>query len=104
MNKNKIITVIEYLSPILILSYLFIHDIVLVFIGIVFSIYLININFINIIFTKLYLKFNHNIQEIETDSIYKKSTNKDYDIKLVQIIDEIGFIPSINNNEIIHKE
>ena len=47
MKKIQINQVIEYLSPTLVFSYFFIHNIFLVLIGITFSFYLININMIN---------------------------------------------------------
>ena len=47
MKKIKINQVIEYLSPIFVFSYFFIHNIFLVLVGIIFSLYLININIIN---------------------------------------------------------
>ena len=47
MKKIKINQVVEYLSPTLVFSYFFVHNIFLVLIGITFSLYLININLIN---------------------------------------------------------
>ena len=47
MKKTRFNHVIEYFSLTLILSYFFIHNIYLVLVGITFSLYLININFIN---------------------------------------------------------
>ena len=47
MKNPKINRFIEYSSPTLILSYFFVHNIFLVLIGISFSLYLINIEFIN---------------------------------------------------------
>ena len=47
MKKSKPDQIIEYLSPIFIFSYFFIHNIYIVFIGIAFSLYLINIDIFN---------------------------------------------------------
>ena len=47
MKKLKTNEVIEYLSPTLVFSYFFVHNIFLVLIGIIFSLYLININMFN---------------------------------------------------------
>ncbi len=105
MKKIKINQVIEYLSPILIFSYFFIHNIFLVLIGITFSLYLININMINnlkkSINEKLFVKneskdLNKNYKEIDFNTINIKSTKENKKLTLVEEIEEFGFIPSID--------
>ena len=108
MKKTKINHFIEYLSSTLILSYFFIHNIFLVLIGIIFSLYLININFINRIIKSIYKSFvnkedsiglNAKDNEIETIPINKKSTKEDTNLTLVEKIEELGFIPSLDNSD-----
>ena len=105
MKKLKINEVIEYLSPTLVFSYFFVHNIFLVLIGIIFSLYLININMfnnlINSINKKLFIEnkskdFNKNNKEINYNTIDIKSTREDKKLTLVEEIEEFGFIPSID--------
>ena len=105
MKKIKINQVIEYLSPILVFSYFFIHKIFLVLIGITFSLYLININMINnlkkSINKNLVIKnkskgLNKNDKEIDSNTINIKSTKENKMLTLVEEIEEFGFIPSID--------
>ena len=105
MKKIKINQVIEYLSPILVFSYFFVHNIFLVLIGIMFSLYLININMINNIKKSLNKNFiikneskelNKNDKEINSNTINIKSTKKNNKLTLVEEVEEFGFIPSIN--------
>ena len=112
MKKTKIIHALEYFSFTLVLSYFFIHNIFLVMIGIIFSLYLININFINRIIKsinnnffnkKVDIELNINDKRIETNPINLKSTQADPKLTLVETIEELGFIPSLeknNNNNI----
>ena len=108
MKKIKVNHFIEYSSSALILSYFFIHNIYLVLIGIIFSLYLININFINR-FLK-YLNYNFAIKndtkelsksekEIRSNEINNKSTKEEKKLTLVETIEEYGFIPSIDENK-----
>ena len=108
MKKTKTNHLLEYLSPTLILSYFFIHNISLVLIGITLSLYLINIDFIDTsirsINTKLAIKkvsinISKNYQPKESDSINVKSNKEDYKLTLVETIEELGFIPSINETD-----
>ena len=111
MNLTIIIKfnhVIEYLSPTLVLSYFLIHNISLVLIGITFSLYLININFINRVVKSIYknlvnkkesLELNANETEIKTNPINKESTKEDTKLTLVETIEELGFIPSLDNSD-----
>ena len=111
MKKNKINKVIEYLSRTLILSYFLIHNIFLVLIGITFSVYLININVINnlkiSLFKNLDIKkeskeLKKNEKVIESNTINTESTKEDAKnrkLTLVDEIEELGFIPSIDKND-----
>ena len=108
MEKNKINNLIEYLSPILVLSYFFIHNIFLVLIGITFSLYLTNLNSINktiryikksIITDKLSEELDEKDSSKEIESFYKKPKKEDSKLTLVQKIEELGYIPSIDKNK-----
>ena len=108
MKKTKISHTIEYLSLTFVLSHFFIHNIFLVLIGIIFSLYLINIDFINRIIVsintnfiskKVDTDFNTNDKEIKTYPINIKSTKEDTKLTLVQTIEELGFIPSLEKND-----
>ena len=105
MKKIKINQIIEYLSPTLILSYFFVNNIFLVLIGIIFSIYLININKINNLIKSINKIFimndeskdsNKNEKEINADTIDIKSNKEEIKLTLVEEIEEFGFIPSID--------
>tara|TARA_Y100001968_G_C19311922_1_gene694660 strand:+ start:598 stop:939 length:342 start_codon:yes stop_codon:yes gene_type:complete len=108
MNKNKIPNFSEILCFTLILSYFFINNIYIVFIGILFSIYLINIDnnesfnkFRNI---NLFIKKEQNYSKKADEAICSIPSNihsnkKNSKLSLVEIIEEVGFIPSMENNE-----
>ena len=105
MKTIRINQVIEYLSPIMVFSYFFIHNIFLVLIGITFSLYLININIINNLKESIYKNLpikteskdlNKNEKAINSNTINIKSTKEDKKLTLVEEIEEFGFIPSIN--------
>ena len=104
MKKTNINQLIEYLSPVLILSFFFIHNIFLVLIGITFSLYLLNINMINnlkksitknLVTKKEFKEANKNEKELNFNTVNIKSTKEDSKLTLVEEIEELGFIPSI---------
>ena len=108
MKKTKINHFIEYLSPALILSYFFVHNIFLVLIGITCSIYLININFLNSIIRSINKNLNIKKSPIELTNKEKITKNNTTNTKLnkegtkltlVEMIEELGFIPSIDKND-----
>tara|TARA_B100000214_G_scaffold9436_1_gene6785 strand:- start:178 stop:519 length:342 start_codon:yes stop_codon:yes gene_type:complete len=108
MKRIKINQVIEYLSPTLVFSYFFIHNIFLVLIGITFSLYLININMIdnlkksinkNLVLKNESKDLNKNVQEINYNAINIKSTKEVKSLTLVEEIEELGFIPSIDKKD-----
>ena len=105
MKRIKTTQMIEHLSPTLIFSYFFVHNIFLVLIGIIFSLYLININMINNLKKSIDKNFmikneskesNKNDKEINSNTIIIKSTKKNNKLTLVEEIEESGFIPSID--------
>ena len=101
MKTNNINYLLEYSSLIMIMSYLLLHSIKLVFIGILFSLYLINKSLIDNI-----LKLNKNRLNIKTnDNINRKGEIKDNNLSksnsvcsLVERVEELGFIPSKDNS------
>ena len=108
MKKIKINHIIEYLSASLILSYFLIHNILLVLIGIIFSLYLININYLNSIFRtvnknfvikKSIIDLNKNNKIKKSNSRNIESSQEDKQLTLVETIEELGFIPSVNKND-----
>ena len=76
MKKTKINKMIEYLSPISIFSYFFVHNIFLVLIGIIFSMYLININKISNL-----IKFINKIFVMNNESIVSNKNDKEIKYK-----------------------
>ena len=105
MKTIKINQLIEYLSPIMVFSYFFIHNIFLVLIGITFSLYLINFNMINNLKKSIYknlavenecIDLNKNEKKNNYNTINIKFTKDDKKLTLVEEIEEFGFIPSID--------
>ena len=106
--KTKVNHLLEYIPPILILSYFMNHNIFLVLISITISLYLINIDMINkikisisksLLINKESKDPNKKNKEIESDRINPKSKKEDNNLKLVEEIEKLGFIPSINKND-----
>ena len=111
MNRNKIKNLLEFFGLISVLSYFFIHNIIFVVIGILLSIYLINVHsieksmeYININSFSLDSTKNqkNNGVSIDYKHIEAEITNQDSNLKLVEIIEESGFIPSIDKNKDIN--
>tara|TARA_Y100001968_G_scaffold253494_1_gene239187 strand:+ start:1580 stop:1924 length:345 start_codon:yes stop_codon:yes gene_type:complete len=107
MKKNKKIMIAEYLSLTLILSYFFIHNIYIVLIGMTFSFYLANINSIkglikyineNLLIKKRSKKLSENEKLNNSNPINIKSNNEIEKLSLVETIEELGFIPSTDND------
>ena len=108
MKKSKKNYLLDYFPPILILSYFFIHNIFLVIIGTLVSIYIININSINSLLgfilknlnnKKSTKELNKNNNEFTTESANMKFEEYDTNISLVEIIEEFGFIPSLDKTD-----
>ena len=111
MNKHKINKLLEYCSPTLIFSYFLVHNIFLVFIGIILSLYLINIDYIYTIMrsinkktsqTKVSKEIAKNDKAISIESIQNKLIKEDSNFTLVETIEELGFIPSKDKNNDIN--
>tara|TARA_Y100001968_G_C19264301_1_gene670855 strand:- start:249 stop:593 length:345 start_codon:yes stop_codon:yes gene_type:complete len=108
MNKNKIKNLLEFVSATLVLSYFFIQNILFVIIGILLSIYLININKIEQLFSyinKVHQNKNllknkkNNDALIDYKTIDADIINHNSNLTLVEIIEESGFIPSIDKTK-----
>ncbi len=108
MNKSGSNYLIEYLPLNLILSYFLFHNIILVLIGIALSMYLINMNSIskfaissNIAFNSKKAIKDHNkdykILELSANEI--ELSRKEPSLTLVETIEELGFIPSLDEND-----
>ena len=107
MDKNKSVNYLDYISLMLILSFFLFHKIYLVLLGIIFSLYSINKYLVLDIINSFKIrksKNKYNEEEItiirEQDKIELK--NKESEINLVEKIEELGFIPSIDKNDDIN--
>ena len=105
MNKKKKNNLIELLSPLLILSYFLIHNIIFVLVGIAFSLYLLNKDYIKgslIQIFKFISEVKNEIDYTKNDEFSKIEANEDEFkkedsiISLVEKIEELGFIPSLD--------
>ena len=102
--KINTINLVNYLSLVLVISFLVLHNIYLVLIGIVIALITINTNYSNKFFRV------ENLEIVEKEIIIdkedkKESDSKDlysinYKLNLVQEIEELGYIPTINKNDI----
>tara|TARA_B100000579_G_scaffold155193_1_gene126232 strand:+ start:82 stop:429 length:348 start_codon:yes stop_codon:yes gene_type:complete len=109
INNTKIKNKIELLSLILVVSFLFIHNIIPVLIGVVLSLYLINLDLIssftnlikqNLFKEKGFIELNKNNKLTNTKRNTIKSIEiEDSTLALVQEIEELGFIPSLDKND-----
>ena len=98
MNKKKVLNPLEYLSLAMILSYIIFHNILLVLIGILISLCLVNINFIDShikLLSEIYQK--NQIKRSESTKFKANMMNLDVEdsgLTLAETIEELGFIPS----------
>ncbi len=87
----------------MILSYFFLHKIIIVLIGVSITLYLMNIKFINDFIDINYPEIFSNliIRNIQTEnpSMYTKSDEEESRLSLVDRVEELGFIPSIDEND-----
>ena len=111
MNKVKMKNLLEFFCPTLVLSYFLIHNILFVIIGILLSIYLINTDIVeklsgyfssNPYIEDLTINLKNNDDSIESKSIDIDLINQDSNLKLVDIIEESGFIPSMDKSKDIN--
>ena len=106
MNVHNRINYTEHLSLLLVLSYFFFHNILMVISGIVLAIYMINISFINNhIFTNMNNLKRSDTKEFKIDPDIElnlkraDSSNEGILISLVDVIEESGFIPSLEKDD-----
>ena len=101
---NKIIkTRLEYLSLLLVISFFIFHNIYIVFIGIVLSLYIINKNLIDnslkcSISKTIIGNLNKKTSPIVNQNQLLNTNKEDSEIPLVETIEESGYIPSIEKN------
>ena len=99
MSKKQIITMIDYFSLILVLSYIFFHNINAVFLGLAIALFSINKKLLSNFFqtfNRTILNKNSIINDEKKDEIQSDIKNK---VSLVEIIEESGFIPSSDNKD-----
>ena len=102
MNINTTITNLGYLSLALVLSFFIMHNIYIVWIGIIISLYTLNINSMNNLIKNILhsKKYEEEIVINKSDETVNESKNKEKIISLVETIEESGYIPSIDKNNI----
>ena len=98
--KNINTNGIGYLSLILVLSFFLFHDIKLVLIGVIFSLYIINKDTLNRFITFITMKEEKKDKKIIDISKKKEYQNisenkRDSELKLAKSVEETGFIPRI---------
>ena len=105
MKKSIINTIIEYFSLTMILSYILVHNIYYVFVGMIFSVYIINIKLIisliksvrNYFFNDILSRLvRQNEEKKNSNSNSKDSYKENLDLRLIESIEELGYIPSID--------
>ena len=106
MNVNNKINYKEHLSLLLVLSYFFFHNILMVISGVMLALYTINISFINNHISKdmntVKRKDDKEVKidpDIEIDLERADSSNEGGLISLVDVIEESGFIPSLEKDD-----
>ena len=107
MKKNNLINRAEYLPLIFIISYFFLHKIILVIFGMIIALYFINMNYISGIINSInkLLKsdksdkgFLTKNNKNENNNNYTEAVKKSPKLSLVEEVEELGFIPSKENN------
>ena len=106
MKNTKTNYLLEHSSLAFILSYFIIHNIFLVLIGIILSIYSINMNNIKKTFRSIKQIFAKSLNK-DDKSIKHHTKEQTFYIKeskhtLVEAVEELGFIPSMDNNDKIN--
>ena len=107
MYKKMGLKLIEYISLLLVLSFFLFHNIYIEFIGIIIALLSINKVFIDVLFNSQNKKGLIG-NKIKKDNLYKLeyknriSSHNDSDSSLVQKIEELGFIPSIEKDDDIN--
>tara|TARA_Y100001968_G_C18693990_1_gene408192 strand:- start:131 stop:460 length:330 start_codon:yes stop_codon:yes gene_type:complete len=104
MKKFILINTMEYFSLILVLTFIPLHNIYLVFSGIILSLYLINKKYINNLINKV-TNILFNYQEIQKESSFDINPNnldlvdEEHHISLVEKVEESGIIPSTSKDD-----
>ena len=103
MTNKIIMTRLEYLSLLLVISFVVFHNIFIVLAGIVLSLYIINKKLIDgsleFIISKTKLsKSNKKISSVLKPTLLIDTKKDDSQISLVEAIEESGYIPSIEKN------
>ena len=103
MTNTIISKRLEYLSLLLVISFVVFHNISIVLIGIALSLYIINKKLIDECLEFIISKTNFSASNKKISLILKKALlidkNKDNSqISLVEAIEESGYIPSIEKN------
>ena len=103
MMKLSIPNLVNYLSLVLVISFLFFHNIYLVIVGIFIALYMVNNNnlwklfrYKNIKLVKKEIKID---KEIKNTSDNRDLYTENRIITLVEKIEELGYIPSMKNND-----
>ena len=106
MNKNNLNNSLELLSISLIMSYYLFNNIIIVFAGIFISLYLINKDNISRILgyndkkslkeEKENAELNEKVKAFRTNTNQSNTLQEDCKLSLVETIEELGFIPSID--------
>ena len=98
-------TYIEYVSLIFVMSYFWFHEIIMVITGMIIAVLLINISFINDLISKTKkMRKNKTERKVKGEpnvniNTNQKSIGKEKTlISLVEMIEESGFIPSLESN------
>ena len=104
MKKILNINIMEYLSLFLVLSFIVLHNIYLVFLGITLALYIIKKSYINGTISKLndgifnYKKIRIDISK-KRNSMNLDLKNNDLNISLVEKVEESGIIPSLSKDD-----
>tara|TARA_B100001250_G_scaffold412609_1_gene444311 strand:+ start:107 stop:448 length:342 start_codon:yes stop_codon:yes gene_type:complete len=104
MNNKKIFNLIEYVSAALVFSFFVFHNIALVILGIFISLYAINKYYIhNLIKFSRLIEISKKKQQVYTSKEIESEKIELYKIKsgngLAEKIEELGYIPSIIDND-----
>tara|TARA_B100001029_G_scaffold163791_1_gene154182 strand:- start:818 stop:1135 length:318 start_codon:yes stop_codon:yes gene_type:complete len=100
MINNKTFNIMEYLALMLVMSYFIFHSILLVIIGILYSIYFIYKDTLQNYIKKSKLFYSRQVKEMQDDMQHALGEkDKSSRLSLVEKIEETGFIPSLDKKE-----
>ena len=98
MKNYQFKNLIKFFSITFVLSYFFMHNISIVFMGIILSLYDLNKDFIDKIFNYKYKNSRNTNKSPGRQDKKILSDTKDSKISLAETIEELGFIPSLDSN------